>query len=304
MKKTIFGTVLAVGLAVTTMGPVSAADMSVTESSTADVATTVASATISGSVGERQTDGSSLRLRYVGDPAPEGYDGNYQRGEAITVPSPEDAPVTMMGTLDLSGMSENGQTAVIGLHDAEALANGATGHKQEVGIYVTYRTGSDGYYDIGVTDGDAGGGEWVQSFQRVTVSDLPDGIVNVEFTVDGDADPATCASDSVDVTTADGCMSLTINGGAEISDSYGSIRPAGVETELGNGAHPGWYAAWTTTGPEIGVLYDLAISPVVQAPLESKDQCKDGGFAAYDFKNQGQCIASLSRTARHTNSRT
>ena len=148
MKKTIAASALALALALTTMAPASAAEPS---------------ATITGSVGETVTEGSSLRLRYVGDPAPAGYTGNYQRGSAILTPSPEHAPVTLAGTLDLSGMTENGQTAVIGLHDSDALANGMTGHKQEVGIYVNYRTGSGGYYDIGVTDGDAGGGEWIQT---------------------------------------------------------------------------------------------------------------------------------------------
>lgn len=277
MKKPIAAAALATALVLTTLAPAYAAEPS---------------ATITGSVGERVTDdGSSLRLRYVGDPAPAGYDGNYQRGPAILTPSPELTPVTMAGTLDLSQMSENGQTAVIGLHDADALASGQTGHKQEVGIYVTYRTGSGGYFVVGVTDGDAGGGEWAQEFKRIPVSDLPDGIVTVEFVVDGSIDPATCASDAADIATADGCMTLTVNG-STLSDSYGSISPHGVTTELGNGAHPGWYSAWTTTGPEIGVNYDLTISPVTLV-LTTKDQCKKGGFADFDFKNQGQCIASI-----------
>ena len=250
------------------------------------------SARISGSVGATVTDGSALRMRYVGDPAPAGYTGNYQRGPAVVTASPEDGPVTMSGTLDLSGMSENGQTAVVGLYDRAALAAGATGHKSEVGIYVTYRTRNGGYYDIGVTDGDAGGGEFVQNFVRIPVQDLADGVVHVGFTVDGTADPATCASDTADVATADGCMSLTVDGSTTVTDSYGTISPDGVETELGSGAHPGWYAAWTNTGPEIGVRYDLTVSPATLAPL-TKEQCKNGGFADYGFSNQGRCINSL-----------
>ena len=278
MRKTIFAAALALGFAATAMAPAAAE---------------APSATITGSVGETTTDGSSLRLRYVGDPAPAGYTGNYQRGPSITTASPEETPVTMSGTLDVSGMTVNGQTAVLGLHDAAALANGETGHKQEAGIYVTYRTGSGGYYDVGVTDGDAGGGEWVQSFKRIPVSEVPDGILDVEFVVDGTADPAGCASDTADFATADGCMTLTINDEYVVTDSYGTISPDGVDIELGNGAHPGWYAAYPAgAGPEIGVLYDLTISPALLAPL-AKNQCKDGGFADYGFKNQGQCIASL-----------
>ncbi len=245
------------------------------------------------------TDGSALRLRYVGDPAPSGYTGNYQRGPAVVTASPEDAPVTMSGTLDLSGMSENGQTAVVGLYDKTALANGATGHKSEVGIYVTYRTRNGGYYDIGVTDGDAGGGEFVQRFTRIAAADLPDGVVDVDFVVDGTADPATCASDAADVPTADGCMTLTVNDTTTVTDSYGTISPDGVETELGDGAHPGWYAAWATTGPEIGVRYDLTVSPASRAPLAA-EQCKHGGFADYGFSNQGRCVSFVERgTAGH-----
>ncbi|EPR77193.1 surface proteins containing Ig-like protein [Leifsonia rubra CMS 76R] len=232
------------------------------------------SATITGSVGARVTeDSSSLRLRYVGDPAPAGYDGSYQLGPAILTPSPEQTPVTIAGTLNLSGMSENGETAVIGLHDAGALVSGQTGHKQEVGIYVTYRTASGGYYDVGVTDGDAGGGEWVQAYKRIPVSDLTDRTVTVEFVVDGRADPATCVSDVEDTATAAGCMTLTVAGTGidsfTVKDSYGSISPDGVTTELGNGAHPGWYTAFESDkGPEIGVLYDLTISPSTNVVLD------------------------------------
>lgn len=278
MKKPIAAAALAVALALTAIAPAHA---------------TEPTATITGSVGLRiSEDGSSLRLRYVGDPAPAGYDGNYQLGPAILVPSPKIAPVTMEGTLNLSGMSENGQTAVIGLYDAGALAAGETGHKEEVGIYVTYRTRSGGYYDVGVTDGDAGGGEWVQNFTRIAAADLANGMVTVKFVVDGSLDPAACASDAADIPSADGCMTLTVNGSSTVTDSYGTISPDGVETELGNGAHPGWYSAWSHTGPEIGVLYDLTISPVILV-LHTKDQCKKGGFVDFDFTNQGQCIASL-----------
>ena len=87
-------------------------------------------------------------------------------------------------------------------------------------------------------------------------------------------------------------MTLTFNGNI-VTDSYGTISPGeAATTELGNGAHPGWYSAWTTTGPEIGVLYDLTITPAALS-LQSKDQCEDGGFTDFGFANQGQCIASI-----------
>lgn len=71
MRKTIFGTALALGLAVTTMAPATA-----NAPADSGPGPATSSATISGSAGERVTDGSSLRLRYVGIPAPDGYTGN------------------------------------------------------------------------------------------------------------------------------------------------------------------------------------------------------------------------------------
>ena len=250
------------------------------------------SATISGTVGENvsTTDNYDGRyLRYVGNPAPAGYDIWYQWGSPyILTTSPEDGPVTMAGTLDLADMTKTNQVAVIGLTDADALRAGDRGDKADNGIYVVRRADR---YDIGVTDGDAGGGEFVQrsiSLPLTTTSD------QVELVVDGTADPATCASDAGDASTADGCMTLTVNGGDPIRDSYGTIAPDGIETELGNGAHPGWYSAYDAgDGPNVGVDFNLTISPVVENKPETKDDCKHGGFEAYGFKNQGQCVASV-----------
>ncbi len=163
-------------------------------------------ATISGTVGENvsTTDHYDGRhLRYVGDPAPAGYGDYYQWGSPyILTTSPEVGPVTLTGTLDLSAMTQTNQVAVIGLHDADALRAGDRGDKAEVGIYVARRTES---YRIGVTDGDTGGGEFVQVFRDIPVNSLDGGVVQVEFTVDGTADPASCASDPADVATMAAC---------------------------------------------------------------------------------------------------
>ncbi|MCE0486511.1 hypothetical protein [Ornithinimicrobium sediminis] len=253
------------------------------------------SATISGTAGENvsTTDGYDGRhLRYVGDPAPDGYSPWYQWGSPyILTESPEDGPVTMRGALDVSDMTEAGQVAVIGLHDADALMAGDRGDKAAVGIYVAF----DGtYYTVGVTDGDAGGGENVQRFVRLSPGDLADGMLNVRFTVDGTLDPADCASDAADAATADGCMTLDVNG-QTVTDSYGTIVPTDivVETELGSGAHPGWDTSYNAgDGPDVGVDFDLAVSPVLTAP-RTAEGCKDGGFAAFEFKNQGLCVATV-----------
>jgi hypothetical protein len=268
------------------------------------------SATISGTAGENvsTTDGYDGRhLRYVGDPAPDGYSDFYQWGSPyVLTSSPEDGPVTMAGTLDVSGMSAAGQVAVIGLHDADALRAGDRGEKAEVGIYVAF----DGEeYTVGVTDGDAGGGEFVQSSTTFSADDLTDGPLQVTFVVDGEADPATCANGPTEVldedtgqvvATADGCMRLTVNG-VTLSDSYGTIVPTDIviETELGGGAHPGWYTAYGTgDGPDVGVDFDLVVSPIVLTEPRDAGDCKKGGYADFGFTNQGQCIASVRSNGR------
>ncbi len=250
------------------------------------------SATISGTVGENvsTTDHYDGRyLRYVGNPAPAGYDIWYQWGSPyILTTSPEEGPVTMSGTLDLTDMTKTNQVAVIGLTDADALRAGDRGDKADNGIYVARRAAT---YRIGVTDGDAGGGEFVQSFIDLPASTTS---IEVELVVDGTAGPAACASSAADIPTADGCMTLTVNGGAPLADSYGTIAPTDIviETELGNGAHPGWYSAYPEgAGPNVGVDFNLVASPVVKP--ETKEDCKDGGFKAYGFKNQGECVSSV-----------
>ena len=252
-------------------------------------------ATISGTVGENVSttdDYDGRHLRYVGDPAPAGYASWYQWGSPyVLTESPEDGPVTMSGTIDVTDMTHDGDVAVIGLHDADALGAGDRGEKAEVGIYIAL---TGGEYVVGLTDGDAGGGEFTQRFTSFAPEQLPDGLLEVAFVVDGTLDAATCASDPADVPTADGCMTLTVND-QTVTDSYGTIVPTDIEieTELGNGAHPGWYSAYDTEGPNVGVDFDLTVTPVVLTPPQSADDCRDGGYEAFDFKNQGRCIASV-----------
>lgn len=269
----------------------------ITLSAAAATAAPPPEATITGTVGENvsTTDNYDGRhLRYVGDPAPVGYNEYYQWGSPhILTTSPEVARVTMTGTLNLSDMTQKGQVAVIGLHDADALRAGDRGEKAEVGIYVARLTDS---YRIGLTDGDAGGGEFVQAFRDLPVASPGAGVVQVEFTVDGTANTADCASDTADIATADGCMTLVIDGGAPLTDSYGTIVPTDIpiETELENGAHPGWYSAYPSGfGPNVGVDYDLVVSPIVPNAPSTAEDCKNGGYQEYDFKNQGQCVSSI-----------
>src|SRR3546814_14030417 len=90
----------------------------------ADAGADGTSATITGSVGENvsTTDGYAGRhMRYDGDPAPAGYAHFYPHGEPVHTTPPADCPVTMAGTLDVSGLSQNGLMAVIGLHHPHSL---------------------------------------------------------------------------------------------------------------------------------------------------------------------------------------
>jgi hypothetical protein len=61
--------------------------------------------------------------------------------------------------------------------------------------------------------------------------------------------------------------------------------PAGVALDPAFGPVPG------STGPGI-VVTD--VPPRLHMPT-AKEQCKHGGYAAFGFKNQGQCIAFVQR---------
>ncbi len=252
------------------------------------------SATIAGTVGENvsTTDGYDGRyLRYVGNPAPDGYAAWYQWGEPyLLTESPEDGPVSISGTIDLADMTANGQVAVIGLVDADALRAGDRGDKTDNGIYIARR--AEGYR-VGLTDGDAGGGEFVQEYIDFP---LDTETLNVDLVIDGETEPADCASDHDDVATADGCMTLSVDGEDVLTDSYGTIAPTDIpiEVELGSGAHPGWYSAYPSgDGPNVGVDFNLVVSPIVLTAPQTAEDCKNGGFEAFDFKNQGLCVASV-----------
>jgi hypothetical protein len=87
------------------------------------------------------------------------------------------------------------------------------------------------------------GGEIVQAFITIANTELPaDGVLNVDFTLDGTAEGATCAVGSY--TAPAGCMTLQISGGsvnATLSDSYGDVVGSNsASPEFSNGAVPGW----------------------------------------------------------------
>jgi hypothetical protein len=205
-----------------------------------------APATIIGTSGDASIDPGAAYgeyyLRYVGNPAPAGYDPdhNYQWATpAIVTPSPENGPVTIEGNIDVDGQVV-GQVAMIGLLDRNDLAAGNSSFQRGAYIYVYRNTATT--WRIGISDGNQGG-EIVQAFVNISDTDLPaDGVLNVSFTVDGTADGTTCAVGGA--TNPAGCMTLELTGGsvsATLTDSYGDIvGNNSASPEFGNGAIPGW----------------------------------------------------------------
>jgi hypothetical protein len=224
---------------------------------------TVSNVTVSGVSGDTSTDPDAayaeFYLRYVGNPPPAGFDPahNYQWGSpAIFTPSPEDGPVTLVGSIDVDNQTI-GQVAMIGLLDRDDLASGNSSFQRGAYIYV-YRSSATSWR-IGPSDGNVGG-EIVQTFITIADTDLPaDGILDVEFTLDGTTDGTTCVVGSY--TSPAGCMTLQITGGtvnATLTDSYGDVvGNNSASPEFANGAVPGWddylgsYVGYTLTVPSI-----------------------------------------------------
>lgn len=231
-----------------------------------------ASANVSGTVGEI-VDGAASSpgyyLRYAGDPAPAGYTHIYQwQNPLLVTASPEDGPVVLEGTIDLSGQ-DVGDISFIGLLDPDFLAAGHTGWGTGAYIYVYHKNATT--WNIGPSDGCGPGGECVQRYAAIAAADLPpDGVLHVRFIVDGTVDPTSCTGTASEA----GCMTLELTGGAVskvITDSYGSFSSS---PEFGNGGVPGWdHYPYATTG----VTYDLTVSPLDVAPGSGKGHA-DGEF--------------------------
>lgn len=241
---------------------------------------------ISGTVGEivdpDATNGGFF-LRYVGDPAPAGYSHSYQWDNPFIETSPESGPVVFEGTLDLTHRESNNSVAMIGLLDKSALESGA--HEFQRGAYIYVNNRPNGDVRIGVTDGNSGG-ELVQTFHVIPAATADLAPLAVTFTVDGTADPSTCAVPPGSAATADGCMTLEIDGFTQLTDSYGTLTGAADGREFATGGIPGW-EAFPSGASNVG--YDLTITPADADP-QNQDQCKNGGWEAFGFSNQGQCI--------------
>lgn len=239
---------------------------------------------IAGTTGEISDPDASFGgffLRYVGDPAPAGYSHSYQWSNPSIEVFPADGPVVFEGTLDLTQRQNDNSVSMIGVVDTRTLENGDNGYQIGAYIYVNNRT--NGTVRVGPTDGNLGG-EIVQTFVTVPESVADAGPIGVTFTIDGTADPASCATGPSG--GADGCLTLELDGFATLTDSYGSVVGSGGPDEFAEGGVPGW-EVFPSGGGITG--YDLTISPADVAP-QTKQQCMNGGWESYGFKNQGQCI--------------
>lgn len=238
---------------------------------------------IVGQVTDAEATFAGFMLRYVGSPAPDGYDHTYQWGTPYIETAPEAGPVVFDGTIDVTGRANDNSVAMIGLLDKAVLESGQHGYQTGAYLYVNNRANGD--VRIGVTDGNVGG-EIVQTFVTIPAAEADAGPIAVTFTVDGTADPNTCAVPAGSGVGGEGCMILVVGAHPPISDSYGVIT-GGPADEFATGAIPGW-DAFPSGASSVG--YDLTISPASADP-QSMDQCKNGGWEAFGFDNQGRCIA-------------
>lgn len=228
-------------------------------------------------------------MRHVGDPAPSGYSHGYQWG-APSITTPADAGVvTFNGTLDLVDAAA-GEFGLIGLFDTATLAADERGLNEGAYIYVSMSTSDRAV--VGLSDGRAAGGEYVQTFHTIDLTDS-DRILDVTFRIDPDADPATCAA-ATDVGTSEGCLTLQIDDLPLLIDSYGSITnvTANGGHEFIAGGTAGWDGLASATAAT-GIDYDLTVSPVVALAPQTKEDCKKGGWEAFGFPNQGRCVSSV-----------
>ena len=138
------------------------------------------------------------------------------------------------------------------------------------------------------------GGEYVQAFHTIDLTQT-DRVFDVTFTIDPTADPAGCASSNNDVATAEGCLTLAVDGLQELTDSSGTITndAANGGVEFAEGGTAGWDGLASAT-TATGIDYDFSVTPISPpASPQTKDDCKRGGWATYGFSNQGRCVSSV-----------
>ena len=212
--------------------------------------------TVGQQVDAQTAPGGQVLLRHVGNPAPAGYSHDYQWATPAVDTRPELGPVTFTGTLDLRTAKAN-DFALIGLVDKAQLAAGQPGEQDGAYIYV-YVTPDGQTVVLGLSDGNAGGGELVQTFNRIPLALF--GKKGLTFTVDGTRTGASCGAATTELSTADGCLTLAVDGLPTLVDSYGTITTGNADpgTEFGSDGVPGYDGFGVVP---TGIVYNLAVSP-------------------------------------------
>ena len=196
--------------------------------------------TITGTVGvntDPNATNGTWRLRQMGNPAPAGTSHSQQWAQPQILCMPETTPVAFAGTLDVTNMG-NGDVAMLGLLDKGLMAAGSSGYHSGAYFYLLKLNATT--LRVAPTDGNLGG-EIYQTFVDVAVP--ADNTLDVSFTIDGTADPATCASGALGA-SPQGCVRVQAESSPVISDSYGSVKTLNnaspyAHNEFANGAYPG-----------------------------------------------------------------
>ena len=197
--------------------------------------------TITGTVGvnnDPNATNGTWRLRQMGNPAPTGASHSQQWAQPQILCLPETTPVAFAGTLDVTNMG-SGDVAMLGLLDKGLMAAGSSGYHSGAYFYLLKLNATT--LRVAPTDGNLSG-EIYQIFVDVAVP--ADNTLDVSFTIDGTADPATCASGALGA-SPQGCVRVQAESSPVISDSYGSVKTLNnaspyAHNEFANGAYPGW----------------------------------------------------------------
>ncbi|MGI6278603.1 MAG: hypothetical protein ACOYJ8_02230 [Patescibacteria group bacterium] len=166
-------------------------------------------------------DNSKYYLRYVGNPAPEGYAHYYQWAEPFYMCDPNNSEVNFSGEINVSSMAV-GDVAFVGLIDKGLLEGGSSGFQSGAYAYL-YRISSD-HMRIGPTDGN-NSGEIVQVYRDYSIPS--DGIFNLIIQI------------------YNGNIVITVDDDTPISDTYGEVKTLNNSFlydwgEFEHGAIPGW----------------------------------------------------------------
>ena len=211
-------------------------------------------------------------LRHVGNPAPDGYSHLYQWEEPAMTCDPNNTAVTFTGTVDVRNM-EIQDVAMVGLVDNSLLADGNSGWAS--GAYAYVHRNSATTVRIGPTDGSLAG-EIVQVFGIYTIPE--DGIMDIAMTIHA------------------GDISVSVNGNPAHVDDYGFVKSQNNSPATGYYAedefHMGATVGWDVFPYAIDMPYDFAVDgcEVIVNDPTTMDDCKNGGWEAYGFNNQGRCI--------------